>query len=507
MVDQVLTFNNPATGDVFGEVRMSGQDEAARAVSEMRSSFPAWSVKTVHERVKILCKFKRLMVDSVDEITEVINRDTGKSRQDALAEVFMTVMILDEYLKHADNWLSRKRVPSGLFVFKSCYVDRKPYGVVLVIAPWNYPFYLAMPPVLAALLAGNTVVLKPSEVTAATGALMESLFERIPEINPYIKVVHGDGAAGAALVQAAPDYIFLTGSPKTGKLVSKAAAENLIPVASELGGKDAVIILEDADIDKAAFWTAGGAFYNTGQTCIAASRVYVVESIYDQFVSRLVEATRSLKMGYTAEKESQFYLGPMTDPRQTEILDRHLEDALSRGATLLTGGGRKGMFIEPMIVTGADHSMLLIKEETFGPVLPVIKVKDEAEAVRLANDNRLGLSGSVWSSDLERAKRVAGQIEAGTVVINDSLAQIAIPMLPFGGVKQSGYGRIHGQEGLMQFTRTFGVVVGKPPNPIDLAVVMRKPGHYHFGKSVMNLVYGSTLRKRMRGLAGLIKRS
>jgi acyl-CoA reductase-like NAD-dependent aldehyde dehydrogenase len=334
---------------------------------------------------------------------------------------------------------------------------------------------------------------------------MESLFKHLPEISPYIQVVHGDGSVGAALVQAAPDYIFLTGSPKTGKLVSIAAAENLIPVASELGGKDAVIILEDADLEKAAFWTVNGAFYNSGQTCIAASRAYVVESVYDEFVQRLVAATQSLKMGYTEEKETEFYLGPMTDPRQLEILERHLEDAQSRGATLLTGGARQGMFVEPMIVTGADHSMLLLQEETFGPVLPVIKVKDEREAVRLANDSHMGLSGSVWSSDIERAKRVAGQIETGTVVINDALSQIAIPMLPFGGVKQSGYGRVHGQEGLLQFTRTFGVVAGKPPNPIDLAVVMRKPGHYHFGKSVMNLVYGASLRKRIQGLVGLIK--
>ncbi|RPI87732.1 MAG: aldehyde dehydrogenase family protein [Chloroflexi bacterium] len=502
-----LSFNNPATGEVFGEVDALDPEKAPDVIAELRACTSLWSSKPVKERVRILRKFQHLMLDSADEITAVMNRDTGKSRQDALAEVLMTVLTLDKYLKHAPQWLKKRRVSSGIFVFKQSYVEPKPYGVVLVISPWNYPFYLAMNPVLAALLAGNTVVLKPSDLTSATSVVMEKVLHSLPELAQFVRVVHGEGNVGAALVAAAPDYIYLTGSPQTGRSVMKAAAENMVPVASELGGKDPVIVLEDADLSQAAYWTVNGAFYNTGQTCIAASRVYVVEDVYDQFVDLVVEFTKILKIGYTARKESPYYLGPIKDKRQLGILDRHLKDAEAKGARLLTGNKRDGQFVSPVIVVDATHDMLLLKEEVFGPVLPIIKVKDEGEAIHLANDSDFGLSGSVWSNNLQRAQRVAGRVETGTITINDSLAHFAIPMLPFGGIKQSGYGRTHGKEGLMQFTRTFGMVVSKPPHPLDIAVIMRKPGHYGLGISIMKILFGTTLRQRLLGFLNLIKKN
>lgn len=497
---------NPATGEVFDAVAALAPEDAQEVIAQLRACVPLWSGKPVKERASILRQFQHLMLAQVDEITEVMNKDTGKSRQDALSEVLMTVLILDKYIKNAPRWLRKERVSSGIFIFKRSYVEPRPYGVVLVISPWNYPFYLAMTSVLAALLAGNTVILKPSEITAATGAVMEKFLKAVPELAPFVQVAHGDGSVGAALVAAAPDYIYLTGSPQTGRAVMKAASEHLIPVAAELGGKDPVIVLEDADLEQAAYWTVNGAFYNTGQTCIAASRAYVVEKVYDRFVDLAVENTKKLKIGYSPKKESPYYLGPITDERQLGILDRHLKDALSKGARLVHGGSRKGMFVDPMIVLGANQDMLLLKEETFGPVLPIIKVKDEAEAVRLANESDFGLSGSVWSSDLNRAQRVARQIATGTITINDALAHIAIPMLPFGGIKQSGYGRTHGKEGLLQFTRTFGMVVSKPPNPLDIAVVMRKPGHYEFGLSMMRILFGTTLKQKLQGLLGLVRK-
>lgn len=502
-----LIFSNPATGDTFGELPVTLPEDAAKVIAEMRGCFTEWSKKPLAERARILHEFQDLLIASADEITEVINRNTGKSRQDALAEVLMTVMVSGLYLRNAARWLKPKRVSSGVFVFKRITVERRPHGVVLVIAPWNYPFYLAMPPVLAALMAGNIVVLKPSEITPAVGSMMEKLFGRMPELGKYVRVVHGGAATSAALVEAAPDFIFLTGSPATGKAVLKSAAENLVPAACELGGNDAVILLEDADLDQAAAWIANGMSYNAGQSCIAPRRVYVTASRYEAFVEKMVEQVKRLEPGYSDEKDSPFALGPITDPRQVAIVNRQIQDALDKGARLLTGNQWEGMFYRPALLVDADHSMDILHEESFAPVLPVVKVRDEAEGVRLANDSRMGLSGSVWGNDLKRARRVAGQIEAGTVVLNDSLSQIAIPTLPFGGVKQSGFGRIHGEEGLLQFTRLFGVVSSKTPHPLDLAVVMRKPGHYTFGVGIMRFLYGRGLKEKLRGLREMMSKA
>lgn len=376
-----------------------------------------------------------------------------------------------------------------------------------MIAPWNYPLTLALPPMLAALLAGNTVILKPSEVTAATGVLVAELFQHLPELAPFVRVVHGDGQVGAALIQARPDYIFFTGSTPTGRKVLQAAAKHLIPVACELGGKDAMIVLEDADLPAAARWGAWGAFFNAGQTCMAVERVYVAGPVYDEFVRLASANAAEFKMGYTSALESPYCLGSVTDPRQARVIERHLADALSKGARLLTGGKEDGMFYSPMVVVDVDHSMLLMREETFGPFMPIMKIKDEAEAVCLANDNAFGLGASVWSRNLKRAKRVADQIQAGAIIINDSIAQFAVPMLPFGGIKESGSGRVHGREGLMQFTRPYSYVIGGPPLKWDIATILRQPGHYRLAAAIMGLVFGTTLRRRWQALAELMQRN
>ncbi len=493
-----LIFTNPATGEKFGQVAMTPIAEIHLARQSMHTAARVWSHTPVAERVKILRKFQGVLVDALDEISEVMNLDTGKSRQDALIEAFVTIDMLQAYLRHAPRWLKHRRVSSGLYVFKHCYVDPRPYGVVAVIAPWNYPVALSLPPVLAALLAGNTVILKPSEVTAATGVLIENLFHRVPELSPFVRVIHGDGAVGAALVDSKPDYIFITGSTLTGKRVSQAAAEHLIPVASELGGKDAMIVLEDADIHAAAHWGVWGSFFNTGQTCMSVERVYVVESVYEEFVRLAVEETKKLGVGFSTDIHNPNYMGPVSDPRQVKTIERHLEDGLAKGAQVLVGGKRDEMFIEPTVLVNVNHDMLLMRDETFGPLMPIMKVKDENEAIRMANDNAFGLGASIWSRDLERAYRVAHQVEASSIVINDTIAQFAVPMLPFGGIKQSGYGRTHGKEGLIQFTRPYAYVVGKPPHDWDIATIARKPGHYHFLASVVRLLFGVNTRQRMQ---------
>lgn len=502
-----LTFVNPATGEQFGQLDMSTPEEVQEAVREMRSAYKTWRDMPVNERVRILRRFQSLLIDEADEITRTLNCDCGKSRQDALIEVFMTVDMLSAYLKHAEEWLAPRPVSSGLYFFKRCYVEPRPHGVVAIIAPWNYPFALSMPPVLAALLAGNTVVLKPSEVTAATGLMMERLLKRVPELSPFVRVVHGDGSVGAALVKAPPDYIFVTGSTPTGRKIAQAAAENLVPVACELGGKDAVIVLEDADLKAAAKWSVWGAFFNAGQTCMAVERVYVVEPAYDEFVRLCVEETNKLEMGYDNDRESPYYLGPITDPRQMDTIERHMADAMDRGAKVLTGGRRKGMFYEPTVLVNIDHDMDIMRDETFGPILPIMQVRDEADAIRQANDSNFGLGASIWSRDIRRAQRVARRVDASSVLINDAIAQFAIPMLPFGGIKHSGTGRTHGKEGLMQFTLPYAYAVGNPPMPFDLTVVARKPGMYRALSAIMHIMFGTSPQQKLRPVLQELERS
>ena len=507
METEKVLFINPATGTQFGETQMTTPVEVKQAVDDMRQAFPIWSSKTVKERIHILRKFQTLLIDERDEITAVLNQDCGKSRQDGLIELFVTVDMLAQYCSQAAKWLKKKRVSSGLYLFKQCFVEYRPYGVVAVIAPWNYPLTLALPPMLAALLAGNTVVLKPSEVTAATGVLIEKLIQQIPELAPFVRVVHGDGKVGAALTQAKPDYIFMTGSTPTGKKIMQAAAENLTPIALELGGKDAMIVLEDANLDAAARWGTWGAFFNTGQTCMAVERVYVVESKYDEFLRLAISYTKDFKPGFTTNFDSPYSMGPVTDPRQVKTIERHLDDAVAKGAHLITEVKKDGMFFDPIILTDVDHSMLLMQEETFGPLMPIMKVKDEAEAIRLANDNAFGLGASVWSQDNNHAKKVADQIEASSIIVNDSIAQFGIPMLPFGGIKDSGFGRTHGQEGLMQFTRPFSYAVGTSPIKWDISTILRENGHYNLATAIMGVIYGTTLKQKWQTLSQLLRKS
>src|SRR5690606_6466972 len=367
--------------------------------------------------------------------------------------------------------------PLHLMKTKRLRLVYKPLGVVGIITPWNFPFVLALNPTAQALMAGNAVVLKPSEVTPNAGRLVEELFRAAGAPEGLVQCVTGDGETGAALVEAGVDKISFTGSVRTGRRVAEACGRQLIPCTLELGGKDPMVVCADADLDRAASGAVYGAFANAGQVCVSTERVYVVESVADEFLRKVVERTARLRQGTGGEAD----VGPLIWPRQLEVIERHVEDARRRGARVLTGGRRNpaypGYFYEPTVLADVDHEMLVMREESFGPLMPVMRVRDETEALRLANDSAYGLNANVWTRDKRRGLELARRIDAGCAVVNDCMITYGIPESPFGGVRESGIGRVNGEQGLKGYCTVQSIVVdrfGSKSEPIWFPYDARK---------------------------------
>jgi acyl-CoA reductase-like NAD-dependent aldehyde dehydrogenase len=426
-----------------------------RVYANARAAFPAWRTLTVEARLSYFRKLRLLIVERMDEIADVIAKETGKVPFEALATEVMPVLESLRHLeKHARGSLAPRKVRTPLlFAGKRSYVSYQPRGVVVVISPWNFPLQLSMIPVLSAAVAGNSVILKPSEFTPKTGQLMADLFRAAGWPDGVVQVVLGDKAQGAALVDASPDYIFFTGSERTGRLVQTAAAARLIPTTLELGGKDPMIVFADAPLDRAVHAALWGGLLNSGQVCMSVERVYVERPIYPRFVERLVAEAAHLRQGLSTDDD----VGRMTTEMQVEIVRDHVRDALTQGAKLEAGHAPEQWSVEtdrtiaPMVLTGVTHEMKLMREETFGPVLPVMPFDTEEEAIAFANAGNYGLSASVWSRDVARGQRVAGQLVSGNVLVNDVVITISNQNLPFGGEKASGLGRYHGVDGIRNF--------------------------------------------------------
>jgi len=497
MKENELIFINPAKRVPYGSISASTPTQIAQAFADLRVATKIWQNHSVRQRCLALQAFETHLIDNLDHVSTVLNQNCGKPRQDCIMEAFITFDVLAAIIKNAPRWLARRSVPHGLYAFKRFYAEPVPYGIVAVIGPWNAPLVQVLTPTLAALVAGNVVLIKPSEVVPAVGALIEQLFAGVPELAPFVRVVHGGRDVGKAVVAAPPDLIFVTGSEFKGRAVHLVAAESLTPVITELGGKDAMIVLEDADIDAAAKWGVWAANYNAGQVCMSVERVYVVDSVYDRFVAAVKREVGQLKIGYTPDMESPYSSGPIMLPRQLEIIESQIKDALEKGAKLIAGGRRwQSTFFEPTVLTGVTHEMHIMRKETFGPCMPIMKVKDDAEAIQRANDSEYGLSASVWSQNLRRAERVGHQLEAGTIVVNDALVCYAVAQLPFGGMKKSGSGRIHGRDEVTQFTQLKGFAIGKAPRAYDVATILREPCHYSQMKAAVKLVFGNWRQKR-----------
>lgn len=446
---------DPSTGAEVGRIPMASESEVRLAVQRARAAQPAWAKQSFKERGKVMLRVRELVLAQLEDIGLLISRETGKPIDEAVSmEIVPTLDLLHYFAHHTQQMLRPEPIDIGLYGYmgRSSKIVYKPLGVVGIISPWNFPWATPLDEVVLALMAGNAVVLKPSELTPFTALRIASVFReaRLPE--GLLQVVIGDGATGATLIDSRVDKIMFTGSVATGKRVAEAAAKHLTPVVLELGGKDPMIVLEDANITSAARAAVWGAFANAGQACASIERCYVHESVASRFIDEVVAETRLLKNGPPSAGEID--VGAMTTERQLRIVEEHLQDAVERGAKILIGGHRVahtgGWFHEPTVVINVDHTMLLMSEETFGPVLPIMTFKSEEEAIALANDSIYGLTASIWTSDMRRGQRLAVLIEAGTVMINEVVYTHALGQTPWGGVKQSGYGRTHGRLGLLE---------------------------------------------------------
>jgi len=402
----------------------------------------------------LLAAFRRGLASAAETLATLVSRETGKPKVDAMSEVLLALQHLSHAASRAEEALATRTVSSGLMANLRSTVSFHPLGVVGVIGPWNYPIFTPMGAIACALAAGNTVVFKPSELTPLSALEIGKIAARTFSVPDVLQVVTGRGPTGAALAHGAVDKLAFTGSPATGRKVMQAAAERLTPVVLELGGKDPLIVLPDADLDKAAEAAVWGAMTNAGQACVSIERCYVHEAVYDRFVDKVVAEAKDVRFG----EDPGAHIGAIALPAQVEIIRRHLLDAELKGAKFLVGGPAmiRGNVVSPAVLIDVTPAMQIMTDETFGPVLPIAKVKDADEALALANQSRYGLGAAIYGKS--GVRELAERIVSGMTTINTVLAFGSIPSLPFGGVGESGFGRIHGDEGLKEFSRSHGIV-------------------------------------------------
>ncbi|HEV2761980.1 MAG TPA: aldehyde dehydrogenase family protein [Pyrinomonadaceae bacterium] len=453
---EVVSYD-PATGEEVGRVPLCSTEEVRAAVGRARAAQKAWAEASYAERGRVVMRARQIILGEMEEIAELISRESGKPVAEAFAmEITPTLDLMQFFARRTARLLQPEKIDIGQYglMGRSSRIVYKPLGVVGIISPWNFPWAIPLGEVVMALMAGDAVVLKPSELTPFVGLKIGDVFRRAGLAEGLLEVVTGDGSTGAALVEAGVDKIMFTGSVATGRRVAEAAGRNLTPVVLELGGKDPFIVFEDADLEAAARAAVWGAFANSGQSCASVERCYVQSRVAEAFTSRVVAIVRELKQERGTTEGAD--VGAMSSERQLRTVEEHVREAMERGARVLAGGGRASkddaacLFHEPTVFTNVDHTIAVMREETFGPVLPIMTFETEDEAVRLANDSAFGLTASVWTRDLGRGRRVAQALEAGTVMVNEVLYTHGIAQTPWGGVKQSGLGRTHGRLGLLE---------------------------------------------------------
>jgi len=489
-----LEVENPATGQVVASVDRVAPERIPELVARARATQPAWEALGFQGRAQVLRRCQKWVIDNSDRIIETIVSETGKAWEDAqLAEVSYAASAFGFWAKNAEEYLSDERVrtASPFVKGRKLVVRHVPVGVVGVIGPWNYPLTNSFGDCIPAMAAGNAVILKPSEVTPLTALLMGECVRECGLPEGVYQVAPGFGDTGAALIDAV-DFLMFTGSTATGKKVLEQAARTLTPVALELGGKDPMLVCADADLERAANAAVHYSMQNAGQTCISTERVYVEEPVYDEFVSLVTEKVGELRQGPPHGRGS-VDLGAVIHPPQSDIVEAHVNDAVAKGARVVAGGSRSdvgGHFYEPTVLLDVDHTMDCMREETFGPTLPIMKVADADEGVRLSNDSPFGLAASVWTKDVAKGERLARRIEAGAVTVNDAQINYVALELPMGGWKSSGLGSRHGADGIRKYTKKQALVVTRFAPKKDLHMLPYSAKRTKMIERMMKLVYG-----------------
>ncbi len=459
---------DPATNEVIARYPATSLDDLPAIIERARNAQKEWSARSLAHRCAALLRLRDAIYSRRDDVASVISRETGKPRVEAiLSEVLLALDTTDFLARQAPAWLRPERVPHHNLALraKSGWTEFHPHGVVAVISPWNYPFAIPVAQIVPALVAGNAVLLKPSELTPGTGALIGELIEQARFPIDLVQVLQGAGDLGAAIMDVGPDKVFFTGSMSSGRRIAESCGRKLIPSVLELGGKDAMIVLADANLETASSAAVWGGFTNCGQACLSVERIYVEQDVAEQFIQLCVEKTKKLRLGPASDRNAE--LGPMIRLRQLEKVEQQLREAVERGAEILTGGNRRSdlgpNFLEPTVVTRVNHSIQLMRDETFGPVIAIQAVASAEEAIALANDSPFGLSASVWTADSRHGAEIASRVRAGSVMVNDVASYYGACEAPHGGRGASGWGRTHSRLGLLEMVQVKYIDVDRLP--------------------------------------------
>ena len=507
MTAQTITVRNPATLEKIAECPVANPADVAAAVARARKAQAIWQATSFRERSRLLYRLRDLLLDEQEKLADILTSETGKPRAEVYGnELFYLCDAIGVWAKKGAGYLRPKRIRPHFLLLKGKKVTSiySPRGVVGIISPWNFPLTLTLGEAIPALMAGNAVIVKPSELTPLTALFGAELAARAGFPENLLQVTVGAGATGEALIDQA-DMIAFTGSVETGKRVMRRAAERLIPVSLELGGKDPMIVLKDTDLERAAGACVWGALMNAGQVCTSIERIYVEAPVYQQFVDKVVEKVRSLRQG---SSEDEIEIGCMTSEAQLKKVEAQVAEALTQGAKALVGGRRnpryKGNYFEPTVLIDVEPSMSVMKEETFGPIIPILKVKDADEAVRFANDSRYGLSGAIFSRSLTEAWRLAERMQCGSLCINDSLVNFIIPDAPMGGTKDSGFGYRHGAEGIRKFCQQKTIVIDRSGRKEEFPWFPASAKKTRQIRHLLNLLCRSGWSHKLAALKGLI---
>ena len=501
---------NPATGEVLAYIESTPPSVLPEMISRARMSQGKWMNQTVRHRCAKLRELRQRIMASRNELAEAVVRESGKPRVEALfADIFVALDSAEYWSKNAPSALRTRRVPHHSIIAKAKrgYLVYEPLGVIAIISSWNYPLAIPLSQIIPAVAAGNAVVCKTSDFTPQCGALIEKLFLDAGFPKSLVTVIQGGGEVGQALIDAAPDKVIFTGSVATGRRVAESCARKLIPSVLELGGKDAMIVLADADLETASSAAVWGSYTNCGQVCLSVERLFVEESVSESFAALCVAKTKKLRLGPGSDPSTD--VGPLIRPIHVQRMSELVQDAVSRGATVLTGGRPRPdlgpNFFEPTVITGVDSSMRLFQEETFGPILAIQVVRDAKEAVTRANDSPFSLAASVWTKSKIRGMAMAVEIRAGAVMVNDAISYFAIAEAPHGGCGASGWGRTHGKAGLLEMVQTKYIDVDRLPHS-------EKPWWYRYGvgleraaDSFLQFEFGGGLSSRIRNARSAMK--